>query len=289
MSKQCIFCHVELTKSNRSKEHIVPLWLQRHLSIESEGIVEQSRIASTNEMSERRFTLNGFLAGNCCKPCNTGWMSQLETDIAPILRSLFSWKKTLNELSDAERKLFGFWAGKTVLALMSAGKFWKEAPKEHVHQLYQMKGIPPNLLVFATHVATNRSYGMMGFWRWELMGKISENENEIITERSYRVLLHFRNLMILVTYFPLDGWFTALNPNRYFLVDGDPKKVKWILPLFEEMSTTTHPAGLEYFGKNLFAICDNVKNMDLITRGDSKWEVISEPKWSFEDIRHMSV
>lgn len=289
MPKHCIFCRNELKNANRAKEHIVPVWLQRHLLIEGDRIVERSRVAGTNGLKERRLTLNGLLAGNCCESCNSGWMSQLETDVAPILGNLFSWDKTLNELSTGERKILGFWAVKTILALMSAGRFWRDVQKEHVHELYSRGAIPQEVHVFATHVATNSTYGLMGFWQWNLMGSITREENETIISNSYRVLLHFQNLIILVTHFPLPEWYVAVNPNRYFLVDGNKEKVKWIVPLFEETTTMTHQQGLEYFGKNVFAIVDNIKDMDIIRRGEYEWEALEEPAWSFEEIRHRSI
>ena len=94
-NRHCVFCGVQLTKTNRSRKHIIPQWLLDYLQIRQEQIQPTHYSVQGEITSTRNHILERLLAGQVCCECNGGWMSDLERIAIPILKPLFKVKLVL--------------------------------------------------------------------------------------------------------------------------------------------------------------------------------------------------
>ena len=117
--RSCVFCGIELTKSNRSKEHIVPEWLQK-----ARGLSDQTLSAGFGTASsltiKRQMDLDSFLAGKVCENCNNGWMHDLEEATRSLLIRLLDRDANPETLGEEERQQLTKWAIKTAISCNSA-------------------------------------------------------------------------------------------------------------------------------------------------------------------------
>jgi hypothetical protein len=117
--KACIFCGAQGRKI--TKEHVVPKWI---------GELPSQHPGDLSTFINRNVLNDGFrielpadpnnpspLANRVCDPCNTRWMSDMET---PAKKACVMLLKHGNgtepvKLLDAERALLGLWATKTAI------------------------------------------------------------------------------------------------------------------------------------------------------------------------------
>jgi hypothetical protein len=131
--KTCIFCG----STEMSAEHLYPDWLRqlypvskksRHstLNVSIRDETSATPGVSKSQRSHPR-AINQIKAKVVCRKCNTGWMSRLESDAKPILKSLIAGERTI--LTAREHKVLACWAAKTV-AVASGASF--EIATEHL-------------------------------------------------------------------------------------------------------------------------------------------------------------
>ena len=131
-----MFCAQRL--DDRAKEHVIPLWLQQYLGITDDQLALIVAETETNRVSNRRqLALDQHLEGRICASCNNGWMSTLENETAPLLKSLLSWEKDISSLDLRHRLLFARWAVKTAFMMNSASAVDRRVPAEHFRELYR--------------------------------------------------------------------------------------------------------------------------------------------------------
>jgi hypothetical protein len=115
----CKFCG----KPGSSDEHIIAQWIGRllsegappgahfvfhHRSAHPEvGIPERVKTAKLPSYRTRAF----------CRPCNNGWMSELEVRVRPVLEPLILGKPRI--LSREDQALLSFWATKTLFGFQA--------------------------------------------------------------------------------------------------------------------------------------------------------------------------
>lgn len=130
----CAFCGTPVTRVNDSKEHVLGRWLRK-----VDAIRENFRIE--DGAGGWRFTLDHpraspdrsailispprrlgskpqhslFATVKICKHCNTGWMSDLEERVKPVLVPLINGTSTV--IAAQDRRLLAQWATKTAIAL----------------------------------------------------------------------------------------------------------------------------------------------------------------------------
>ncbi|MGA9452538.1 MAG: hypothetical protein WBW41_14480 [Verrucomicrobiia bacterium] len=85
--KKCLFC------PNRadSLEHVLPQWLLRCISPETEGAfpVQVGRyVEGQGDCDERKHVSLNFKARIVCVECNNGWLRKLESEVCQILKPL---------------------------------------------------------------------------------------------------------------------------------------------------------------------------------------------------------
>lgn len=112
MARKCVFCHGQPV----NQEHALPRWLARLFSDE---IVDFERTLAVGEgdAEVRPWRGRPFSAtvGGPCVSCNGGWMSDLESQAAPVLTPLVQNRET--RLDAVAQQLVATWAIKTMLML----------------------------------------------------------------------------------------------------------------------------------------------------------------------------
>lgn len=117
--KSCVFCGIELTKNNRSREHVIPRWVQEVRGLSAE-ILSAGFGDAISVTIERRMDMNSFLAGQVCARCNNGWMNELENHTRDLLVRLLGAKVEPEALSEEESLQLAKWTVKTAIACNSA-------------------------------------------------------------------------------------------------------------------------------------------------------------------------
>lgn len=155
----CICCSRALTE--RAKEHVVPLWLQRHLQSRKELLRQYSAIEGEADELVSTFSTDSLVEGRFCKDCNGGWMSNLEDQTKPTLIGLIGETREIPTLTYGERLTVSRWALKTAVVLTHSVK---DAPRMDLGHLCFIRdhplGMPPTSAVFAGRLtAAVRTWG----------------------------------------------------------------------------------------------------------------------------------
>jgi hypothetical protein len=211
--KLCVFCDNQLTKENRSKEHIIPQWLLDFLGIREETIQPTHFSSKGHTNSTRHHTLDNLLAGQICEECNNGWMSSLEQDAIPILKPLIAGDRVIVDLDDTERQIIGRWTSKTALTLNSASNYLKNIPSDHYKYTMTTAGsLPSGVFSFAQQHHGTRPFYWIQSPTWILNGNSDSLQilGESLKDKSYKVAFQFGKLMLLIGYIPLDNIFPVL-------------------------------------------------------------------------------
>jgi hypothetical protein len=150
----CWFCPA--THGRRSREHVFPQWLLRHYGAEQERVAPH-RWTSDGVLGSQRaeMPLSSVVAGEVCEACNSRWMSQLETDVAPVLTA--APRRGRIPIEDA--LVLARWFTKVAVALNVSMPFRLlfDAPTRHA----LADGMPDNVIV-ALSIA-RRTHG---FFDW---------------------------------------------------------------------------------------------------------------------------
>lgn len=144
MKRLCIFCG---NRAN-SHEHVWPTWLARIIE-KLPGENKTLFNIRTNQHGKRsRWQSNKpeIVTRNVCKVgCNEGWMSDLEKDVAPILRPMISGKE--QTLEGKQQATIAIWLLKTAMVLdsmSSESDFYERSERFHFRKTF----VPPGYLSF---------------------------------------------------------------------------------------------------------------------------------------------
>src|SRR5687768_7591859 len=108
---KCVFCDEAPTMW--SNEHIIPQWLLDYLAIDAQDQLFQGVEGRSDLIKkERVHGTRQFLEGRVCEPCNTQWMSRLETAAKPTVIELLEARKGPQELTREEAAIVAKWAAK---------------------------------------------------------------------------------------------------------------------------------------------------------------------------------
>ena len=157
MALVCVYCNGE----DSSKEHVWPRWIRKHASEvmgisapntqqyagaqESHGVIPNR---STERLGNSRLSMT---INRVCEDCNTGWLSDLEEGVKPILRPMIEGKA--RPLTPTDQAVLITWATKTALnfAYWSEQKFTKPITSALAHQAYAQRDqrVPiPDVLIW---------------------------------------------------------------------------------------------------------------------------------------------
>jgi hypothetical protein len=211
----CLFCARRLDE--RAKEHVIPVWLQQHLGITEDQLALIVAETETNRISDRRrLALDQHLEGRICASCNNGWMSSLESETAPLLKSLLSGDKDISFLDLRQRLLFARWAAKTAFMMNSASAFDRRVPPEHFKELYRSpKRLPGGVFVLGQQHRHSEGFNIFQFPSWDLVGLAVPESKEVddALGTAYKVGFQLGALLVVVGFF-------AVHPNVLYLRHG---------------------------------------------------------------------
>lgn len=150
--EQCIFCGTDLgagrleLPSSRTGEHLFADWVRSRSKFDRLHMF----MADENGANEQRAPPLGNLEVKVvCKDCNNGWMSQLETAVAPVMLRLFDGTR-VDRLADQERETIARWAGKTAIVLSFATAEKWPVPGLWRPRLHPKSEAPPSFAVLHT-------------------------------------------------------------------------------------------------------------------------------------------
>lgn len=219
ISKSCLFCETLLDRTNRSREHVIPAWLAQHLAVTNESITPNHRSSETGEIvSIRKQTVDELLEGRVCATCNNGWMSSLEQTIQPLLIQLMATQQHVRDLDPEQHIQLARWACKTAWVLNSSSNFHQNVPREHFRHVYGHEHtLPSRVIVIAQHHSSTRQFSWLqcATWPAEVSEEVTKTDIETLARGSYKIGLQFGDLMLLVTYWPHDGWYYSLQMDLH--------------------------------------------------------------------------
>jgi len=227
----CFFCGHELqsksmsAKATATDEDIVPRWLQKDLGIANESVSPLlMQNAGRRPLNIRRHTIGSFKAGRVCAGCNNGWMSQLENAAKPILIALIEGTRSFPDLDRDERFAIARWTLKTAAALNRSSIYGspklensRPVPNEHLRKLADGK-MPTEALVVGTIYATyQKQFDFLQDAQWR-NPQNSIRLQEEHRNRSYKIALSFRQLMLIAAYYPSEDYAYGINSKACFPV-----------------------------------------------------------------------
>ncbi len=201
--RACIFCGITLTKDNRSREHVVPAWLQTYLGIDDKQLQLGTANTSDNTILKRRIhSASRFKEGRLCETCNTGWMSKLETESMELLKSLIDGRFSPAELSNDQRASLARWATKTAFVLSHVALLQKTPNVAQMRWMARHKGeVPPGVWVVTQLGPPTSNFLHIQRNQW-LHSHIGVRPSTTPPEGSFKIAFQFRYLMLLVAHWP---------------------------------------------------------------------------------------
>lgn len=196
--KCCIFCG---SSDKLTKEHIFPAWLQRYLGV---GKRELNIVFySENPEIVRNFVYGSHLNGHVCYRCNNGWMSQLESNIGPLLKDMIE-DRISRVLTDVEIHLLGLWIFKTALTLHNANPYPHVIPERHYRLAYKRKA-PTHCWISIARLRdrlTQPSWIQDQNWLGAEL-HLSGDELKEQLKQTYRIVFGFGHFAARIIYFPI--------------------------------------------------------------------------------------
>jgi len=195
--------------ANRTNEHVIAEWLLRELEMSEEELTQIAANSITGEMKNSRppHPMDAFKEGRICARCNSGWMSELESQAQAILPQ-FMRGQPVTSVTEADSLIIARWTLKTAVVLSHAIGAHKTLPPEHLRFLranpVQMQS---RVGIFAAITQPTRQFGCRQRNHWmnvHLEEKLDlEPHSEIMTERAYKVSFQLRHLLLMAAYIPL--------------------------------------------------------------------------------------
>ncbi len=211
-----MFCATRLSVVARSKEHVIPRWLQEHLSIAQDKLSPTHLSFFDNErprdghrvVSARAHNVDNLVAGHVCSKCNNGWMSDLEVATAPILVALMSTQREVHQLAESERFLVARWATKTAFVLNRSSNYHQVIGDDLAGQLRSNSTmLPPGVSVVGQHHDDlGETFNWFQTQTWVARTQLPQDELRRLLGTSLKVSLHVGRLILLVSYWPHPGW-----------------------------------------------------------------------------------
>lgn len=160
--------------------------------------------------------MSALLGGNICKSCNEGWMSQLEARTKPLLIPLMGAETRVQELSALEREQLARWALKTAFVLHVSSNYTQQVDARHLRSLYAgLEHLPPGIVVAGGQHQNSEPF----FWYQSPTWWMSaEDDQARMDAGSYKIALSFGSLLLLVAYWPHDGWEYQLRRGIHDLL-----------------------------------------------------------------------
>jgi hypothetical protein len=134
---RCILCDEPFGPGRkRTREHVFPEWLEKLFVPEAdEPLVPyiqrfQARGEALGQHEWRDIPFN-LVVRAVCEPCNTGWGSEIENEVKPILMPLIADQPIL--LDPSQQASLAVWATKTLLMLQLIHRQKQSIPLKWFH------------------------------------------------------------------------------------------------------------------------------------------------------------
>jgi hypothetical protein len=112
VEKACCFCNRPFSVSPRSVEHVMPKWLLERMNI---SVQEPHTSTETDRngivVAHSKMGAHAVRFNKICKDCNSGWLSDLEIAVRPILERLL--EQEVGSLNAEECFMLAGWLYKT--------------------------------------------------------------------------------------------------------------------------------------------------------------------------------
>jgi hypothetical protein len=239
---ECVFCK-ELKP--KSKEHIIPIWLQKkiigNVNWNYEGTHRSSLLI---ELSKRKHTGDSLVFGKVYNNCNNGWMSKLETDFIPLFSNLNYDNSSILRLSKIERFIISLWCFKTAIVINAGSNYRKIVPNEQFEFIYKYKNLPKNVKVDVSFVDNNHKI----FWQQtQIMFHLRENSNQL--NRNYVITTQLDSLAFRVS------WLESAKENDRDIKFNENGKTLRIWPYKKnsKLNPKSKFDNLESFANDIFS------------------------------------
>ncbi|AIY14037.1 hypothetical protein [Cellulophaga baltica] len=141
----CRFCNIN---GEKSKEHIWPRWLQKHLIGNTKSHFKGIHLGMPfGTISERNQSGESLVYGNICTICNNGWMAELENKFRPIYLEIESDYNKIKHLSKSERRVICLWGLKTAMMINAGTNYRQIIPDSHFNHLFKYRELPKDIKV----------------------------------------------------------------------------------------------------------------------------------------------
>lgn len=151
---KCLFCNKEKTLT---AEHVFPDWMKEIIP-EDQYIINQITGLNEKKWQSKPFEHTAKIV---CADCNNGWMSDLEADAKPIIKSLF--KLDGLELDKDKQEILALWVQKTTLVACHSIPDAIKVDPEVYEELYKNKKPSRKILV-------NIAWRLPGYEKKEPLG-----------------------------------------------------------------------------------------------------------------------
>jgi hypothetical protein len=261
-NKSCLFCGKALqpkgsAHSAKTDEHVFPDWLQEHLGVKG-NVVTPMRVRSDNRqvIDMRQHVMGAFVAGSVCNDCNHGWMSTLENEVKATLIRLVDDPIKLGTLTDLERFALARWTLKTAAVLNRCSTYGssnddigRPVPEQHMRTLASGK-LPNDVLVVGAGYQSRKAVDFLQYAIWTNPANSIPLRLED-RELSYKVALSFRDLVLIVAYYPSANYAYGINSHHYIPLWTGNRRVIPIDHLMDESPAESSSPRLEFLLRNV--------------------------------------
>ncbi len=154
----CIFCDTVLQPSqlqlpsSSTKEHVYAKWYRENV-VNNKIKMFTATLGGDAQMI-RQPPLERLVNTAVCAACNNGWMSRLETDVAPIVSDLCG-GRDIRTLTSVEVDVLSRWAGKTASVMSYVTPEKARVPRGATLSLHPDSKEQPKMRVFYAHISAD--------------------------------------------------------------------------------------------------------------------------------------
>lgn len=240
----CIFCKEDLSKVGRSKEHILPVWLQTAWGLADVIYLPTHFNEQGKVITSRKHNLAKLLAGRVCKACNGGWMSRLETQCKPLILDLAQVRRRILDISDEEALLLARWTVKTCFSLHTSSNYRMIVHTDHFQMLdTEDYRLPDNVFVVGHTYKPGSDFTWCQTTSWPIYLRDTEPtslNSKKIKNHGYKIALKLGGLFLMVFYNPLNIGRACLWFQRHI-----PLYPRWSHPVSWQQADWTWPSNSE--------------------------------------------
>lgn len=243
----------------KTNEHIIPKWLIGHLGL-VETPVDDRRfdIPSGRILHERQYGTRSFVSGRVCAECNSGWMSDLENEAKPLLIRLIADPHELATLTKDEQHTVARWTMKTAAVLNKASfgnlqnPLDRPIPKAHAESA-KSAVLPEDVLIVGAGCRSDKISSFIQNASWA-SPKHTVPLRVQDRDRSYKVGMSFRSLLLAVAYYPNPEYLYGLTASRFITLWSGSRGIVMTQDGVGEVPIRANAPILEGFLGNIFVV-----------------------------------